>query len=259
MDNADKNKVGIIIGSIVFVIFALSNVTLLFILFNERKEIIISFKVISVISCISALLCYIIFIPIIFKSVIKSGKENICYYYFFYMIFLFLLFGLVGQYIFLDNICSIIVLLIASFIVSCCIRRKLREEKEADINYLKYSHLLVSVISTIIFSLGALWYKKLEIIHLLFFYIPLLMLQVVYKKAEIERNCNFTGDTNAVRYQNIDKDMAQMKNLINDSISITKEQRQLMENSDNKLNACVEIINKYLRNNQTDGANGGSA
>jgi hypothetical protein len=178
-----------IIGIIVFVIFILSGIAMCFFNVNTCKEITISINVISIIFYISALLYCIIIIPIIFSVLNKKEKEK-CYYFYFYLSLFFLPLGLVANFICSDNICNIIILLLSSLITAYCIYRKLRVSKEIDIQYLKYSQLLATVISTIIFSLGIYLCEKLEIIHMLFFSFPLLMLEIAYKKSEMYRERN---------------------------------------------------------------------
>jgi len=148
-----KKTIGTIVGIIVIVIFVSSGVAMCFFNANAYKEITISINVISVIFYISALLYCIIFIPIIF-SVLNSEKVENCYYYYFHMLISLLPLGLVGNFVYSKNFCNIIVLLLSSLITAYCIYKKLRVLKEIDIQYLKYSHLFLSVIYTIIFSLG---------------------------------------------------------------------------------------------------------
>jgi hypothetical protein len=99
---------------------------------------------------------------------------------------------LIGQYIYFEKVLIIIASLVFSGIMACCIYKKTKQAQEIDIQYLKYSRLFVYVIFTIIFSLLNLFNDKIKIIHYLFFLSPLLMLQVVYEKIDLQRkriNC----------------------------------------------------------------------
>jgi len=141
----------------------------------------------------------VIIIPIIF-SALNTNTIKKHYYHCFHLLFCFLPMVLIGRYIISKNnnricelfIASLITLFIASLIMAYCIYKKLKQAQEVDIQFLKYSRLLAFTISTIFFSFASLFYKELKMVHFLFFSSPLLMLQVVYEKIDLQRkriNC----------------------------------------------------------------------
>jgi len=133
---------------------------------------------------------YAITLPILF-SVLNTKNIQKRYYHYFHSVYVLLPMVLIGLYIHFERVyvikASSIILLIVSCINAYCIEKKLKKAQEVNIQYLKYSNLVVSLVSTIIFSLISLFSNKLNIIHFLFFSSPLMLLQIVYNKIDLER------------------------------------------------------------------------
>jgi len=137
---------------------------------------------------------------IIISIIFSVLNTNTIKKHYFHLLFFFIPMVLIGQYIISKNnnriselfIASLITLLITSLIMAYCIYKKLKQAQELDIKFLKYSHLLAFIISTIFFSFANLFCKELKMVHFLFFSFPLLILQAVYEKIDLERkerNC----------------------------------------------------------------------
>jgi hypothetical protein len=173
----------------------LVSVTAIFVVANYFRKSLFSFLsfitdnqfsiFVGVITCF---LCCITIILII-VNVLNSDKVEKCYYHCFHVAFVFLPIATIGQYISLEKKWMIIVSFIISLFMAYCIYKKIQQANKMDIQYLKYSRLFLFAILTIFFSLVKLLCKEInfEIIHYLFFLSPLLMLQLVYEKIDLER------------------------------------------------------------------------
>jgi hypothetical protein len=171
---------------------------LLFILVNIPKELLNFFaecKNIETIRFIIDLLYCALIITITFKSVLVPDNKK-CYYYLFHVLYSLLPLALVWQYVSSGKKSNIIILFIFLLFIACYICCKVKKVKEADLQYIKYSRLLISAIFTIIFSVGDLFFEeKLKILHFVFFTSPFLILKVIYEKAILDikkTNCENT-------------------------------------------------------------------
>jgi hypothetical protein len=182
-----NKTVGTIFGIFIMVLFVLANIPgILEHFFNNSKckEVIIFFRVISII-----LYCSII-VPIMF-SVFNIKGINKCYYYFLPLMYILLPFVLIliNNNLKTSFIASII--LVASIIMAISIYKILKKAKEVNLRYVKYSSFVISSAFAIGCSFLDLFCGIINVKFLLFCASLLLLLEIVYKKLDLERN----GDT----------------------------------------------------------------
>ena len=124
-------------------------------------------------------------IPEMFSSVLDSKNVSKCYYHGIHLAYLLLPIGLIWRNVELGLTLLLVMTLLVSLIMACCIYRKIKQKKE--IKFLKYSNLVVSTLFTIVCLLLDSVGFEINIKILLFSVSLLMMLQVVYEKIDLER------------------------------------------------------------------------
>jgi hypothetical protein len=172
-----------IIGIIVMVVFVIANVIVIFKFGSENK---IFFTSIKIISLLTAIFYCIAIIPITF-SVLKIKEIKKCYYYILPFVYAFFPVLLLFQNDSQNISCIAFATFLSSLGMAFCIYRIFNQAEKVDIKYLKFARFVVSTFLGIVCTFFELFCSNIDIKLLVFCASLLLLLEIVYKKLDLER------------------------------------------------------------------------
>jgi len=128
-------------------------------------------------------------ICVLHKKYYGFEKLETCFFKFFYFIFLLLPVVLIRQFHLLNNnnfLISFFVLLTFTSIGSYLFYKNIKDIKRYKIRLLNFYNIFIITVLTIFCAALGLYKKDINIIFYLLFISPLLILQLVYKRIELD-------------------------------------------------------------------------
>ena len=138
------------------------------------------------INIFAVILFSLVIIPYIFFDILKTKLSRFIKYHSPHIIYILLPASLLGQLELFNRPLIIFVTLIISTCNLFILYKYCKEMIKSNIKYLRYSNMLISGIFTLLITFISLYRDNLENIFILIFLLPLVNLQILYEKIDLD-------------------------------------------------------------------------